>query len=75
MSDERDTEAPPAGEQLHLPRPSLLPPILAVGLALALVGVTVSIILTVAGLAISIPALVLWIRSAREDMADLPPGH
>ena len=70
-----EDEVPPAGEQLHMPSPSLLPVLLAVGLALALVGVTVSIILTIVGLLIAIPVIVLWIRAARDETAELPPGH
>ena len=65
----------PTGEQLHVPKPSLLPVLTAVGLTLALVGVTVSIIFTIAGALITIPVLVRWIRSSRDDMAELPPGH
>jgi len=72
---ELDVDAPPAGEQLHIPRPSLLPLLTTVGLTLALVGVTISIIFTVLGLVIALPAIVLWVRSAREELAELPPGH
>jgi Flp pilus assembly protein TadB len=70
-----DGDAPPTGEQLHVPRPSLLPVLAAVGLTLALVGVTVSIIFTIVGLLITLPVLVRWIRSSRDDIAELPPGH
>ena len=42
---------------------------------LALVGVMVSVILTVAGLVIAIPVLVVWVRSSREELGELPPGH
>jgi len=70
-----EDDVPPAGEQLHMPRPSLLPVLLAVGLTLALIGVTVTIIFTIVGLLITIPVLVLWIRSARDETAELPPGH
>jgi len=70
-----DEHPPPSGEQLHVPRPSWLPVLLAVGLTLALVGVTVSIVFTIIGLLIAIPVLVRWIRSAREEMGELPPGH
>ena len=51
------------------------PVLAAVGLTLALVGVTVSIIFTIVGLLITIPVLVRWIRSSRDDIAELPPGH
>jgi hypothetical protein len=70
-----DGETPPAGEQLHMPRPSLLPLLAAVGITLAIVGVTIGWAFTVIGLLILIPVVVRWIRSAREDTAELPPGH
>ena len=75
MSDERAGDVPPPGEQLHLPGPSRLPVLLAVGAMLALVGVTVSLILVGIGLAILLPVLVIWIRSSREEFTELPPGH
>ena len=75
MSELQDDVPPAAGEQLHMPSPSLLPVLLAVGLPLALVGVTVGIIFTIVWLLITIPVLVLWIRSARDETAELPPGH
>jgi hypothetical protein len=70
-----EDDVPPTGEQLHMPSPSLLPVLLAVGLTLALVGVTVSIIFTIVGGLITIPVLVVWIRSSRGETAELPPGH
>ena len=70
-----EDDAPPIGEQLHLASPSLYPVLLAVGLTLALVGVTVSIVFTIAGLLITIPVLLRWVRSARHEAAELPPGH
>jgi hypothetical protein len=72
---EFEEQTPPTGEQLHIPRPSWMPVLLAVGLTLALIGVTISIVFTIVGLLITIPVLVRWIRSAREEMAELPPGH
>ena len=67
--------APPVGEQIHLPGPSILPLVLAAGITLALIGVTVSKILVVLGLLIAIPSIVLWIRTTRADIAELPPSH
>ena len=75
MTSHLDDEAPPAGEQLHIPKPSLLPVLTTVGMTLALVGVTISIVLVVIGLLIAVPSIVAWIRSAREEFAELPPGH
>ena len=70
-----DGDVPPAGEQVHVPKPSLLPVVTTAGLTLAPVGVTLGIVFLVIGLLIAIPAIVYWIRSAREELAELPPGH
>ena len=44
-----DPEVPPVGEEIHLPGPSVLPVLTAVGITLLLVGVTTFIELTVVG--------------------------
>jgi hypothetical protein len=74
VSSEQDSP-PHAGEQIHVPTPSLYPLLLAVGLTLSLVGITTTLILTGIGILITVPTLVRWIRSARADYAELPPGH
>ena len=53
-----DPETPPVGEEVHLPGPSLLPLLTAVGITLALVGITTMIELTVVGV-----ILTVWSRS------------
>ena len=72
---EPDGDAPPAGEQLHIPKPSLQPVLVTVGVTLALVGVTLGLVFVVIVLLIAIPSIVSWIRSARDELAELPPGH
>jgi O-antigen ligase len=72
--DSVEEDPPPAGEEIHLPGPSVLPLLLAVGITVALVGVTISPIFIVAGLALAIPVLVRWIREARAELHELPPG-
>jgi hypothetical protein len=74
VSSEQDSP-PQAGEQIHVPTPSLYPLLLAVGLTLSLVGITTTLILTGIGILITVPTLVRWIRSARADYSELPPGH
>jgi hypothetical protein len=44
-----DPEVPPVGEEIHLPGPSILPVLTAVGITLTLVGITTFIELTVIG--------------------------
>ena len=69
-----EPDVPPAGEEIHLPEPSILPMLLAVGITIALVGVTISPILIVIGVGLSVPVLYKWIRSARAEFRHLPPG-
>ena len=74
---ERDetVEAPPAGEEIHLPAPSIIPLLNASGLALAIVGITISTIFIVAGLLLFVSTAIVWIRDARRDMDQLPLDH
>jgi hypothetical protein len=74
---ERDesVEAPPVGEQIHMPEPSILPVINAAGLAVAITGITISLILVIAGLVVFFATAIVWIRSARREMEDLPLEH
>jgi Cytochrome c oxidase subunit IV len=70
-----DEDVPPAGESVHLPEPSLLPVIVAAGVAIALVGVVISWVVVVIGVIPALIAIVRWIRETREDIAELPLEH
>jgi hypothetical protein len=73
--DEIVEEVPPAGEQIHLPNPSILPLLNAVGLATAIVGIPISLILVVPGLVLFVVTAAIWIRGARREMDELPLDH
>ena len=66
---------PPPSEEVHLPEPSYLPALVALGLTLALVGVVLTWALTGIGVVIFVVALARWIRQTREEMAELPLEH
>jgi O-antigen ligase len=68
-------EAPPVGEQIHMPSPSILPLLNAVGLSIAIVGITISTIFIVAGLLLFVATALVWIRDARREMDELPLEH
>ncbi len=68
-------DAPPVGEEIHMPAPSILPILNAVGLSLAIVGITISTILIVIGLVLFVVTALLWIRGARREMEELPLDH
>jgi hypothetical protein len=70
-----EREPPPAGEDVHLPGPSIQPVLLAVGLTIGLVGVTLSIWLVIAGGLLSIGVIARWIADTRRDVDELPLEH
>jgi len=70
-----DPEIPPAGEEVHLPGPSILPLLTAVGITLALVGVTTMIVLTVIGVVLTVWCLWRWISDTRREIDELPLEH
>jgi hypothetical protein len=70
-----DPEVPPVGEEIHLPGPSLLPLLTAVGITLTLVGVTTFIELTIAGGILTIVCVLRWIGDTRRDVDELPLDH
>lgn len=72
---EREYPAPPAGEDIHLPGPTLLPIACALGITLAVIGTTISIILVVVGVLIVLFTTVRWIADTRRDIAELPLEH
>ena len=67
--------APPVGEEIHMPEPSLIPILNAFGLTVALIGVTSSMVVLIAGTILFVITLVLWIRDARREFASLPAEH
>ena len=68
-------QAPPRGEAVHLPGPSYLPVLVALGITLAVVGVVVNWVMCGIGVAIAVYAIVKWIVETRQDIADLPLEH
>jgi hypothetical protein len=70
-----DPDVPPAGEEIHLPGPSIQPLLLTVGITMALLGVTIFFPFVIAGVLLSVAVIVSWIRSARRDIDELPLEH
>ena len=65
-------EIPPTGEEIHLPGPSILPLLTAVGITLALVGITTFIELTVVGVILTIVCVVPLDQDTRHEIDELP---
>jgi len=72
---DREIEAPPAGEQIHMPRPSLIPLLNAVGLTVAILGVTIGRPLLFGGALLFLVTTVIWIRDTARDIEELPAEH
>jgi hypothetical protein len=70
-----DPDVPPAGEEIHLPGPSIQPLLLAVGITVALVGVTTFFPLVIAGLILTVWVIIAWIRDTRREIDELPLDH
>jgi hypothetical protein len=67
-----EPDLPPIGEEIHLSPPSVLPLLSALGITLALIGVTTYIELTIGGGLLTIGCLLRWIRNTRREVDELP---
>ena len=70
-----DPDVPPAGEEIHLPGPSIQPLLLAFGITIAIVGITTFFVLVVAGVVLTIGTIAFWIRGTRREIDELPLDH
>ena len=76
MSDrDHPTPAPPAGEPIHLPGPSILPFLCAIAITLVVIGTTINIIISIVGLILLVVVVLRWIGDTRRDIAELPEEH
>ena len=73
--DPEHRAAPPAGEQIHMPEPSIIPVINAASLAVAIVAITLSWIIVAAALVVFAATTVRWVADVRRDIAELPLDH
>ena len=74
MSD-IEQQAPPVGEEIHLPGPTLIPIASAAGITLIVIGTTIDWIFSLVGGVIFIVTTIMWIRDTRRDVAQLPEDH
>jgi hypothetical protein len=70
-----ESDAPQVGEEIHMPEPSILPVLNAAGLSLAIVGITISLVVTIVGATLFLVTLVRWIRAATHEISELPAEH
>jgi hypothetical protein len=75
MSGEIQREAPPVGEEIHLPGPSMIPFVNAIGITMIVIGTTISWWISIVGLVIFLITTWRWVRDTRRDVEDLPETH
>jgi hypothetical protein len=69
------TGAPPVGEEVHMPAPSILPLINAAALALAIVSITISWWVVGFAMIVFLATAARWVRDVKRDIAELPLDH
>ncbi len=75
MTDHEPIAAPPVGEEIHFPEPSIIPLLNAVGLTIAILGVTFHWFVFAFGIVLFLATLIPWIRSTARDIDALPLEH
>jgi hypothetical protein len=75
MSELEHRPIPPAGEEVHMPEPSIIPLVNAAALAIAIVSLTLSWYVVALGGVVFLITAVKWIADVRRDIASLPLEH
>lgn len=73
--DDDPGTAPPTGEEIHMPAPSLLPLVNAAAVALGIVSLTLSWYLVGFAAIVFLATTIRWVADVRRDIADLPLDH
>ncbi len=66
---------PPAGEEIHLPGPTLLPLLTGAAITLIVIGTTISIVFIVIGVILLVVCVFRWVADTSRDVAALPEEH
>ncbi|HTU28602.1 MAG TPA: cytochrome c oxidase subunit 4 [Solirubrobacteraceae bacterium] len=72
---EYDENVPPAGEDIHLPGPSVLPLLVAIAITCMVIGLTLSWWFSIFGVVLFVISAGTWIRDTRRDIDELPEEH
>jgi len=75
MSELEHRAVPPAGEEIHMPEPSIIPLVNSAALAITIVSITLSwYVVALAGVVFAITTI-KWIADVRRDIDALPLEH
>jgi chromate transport protein ChrA len=72
---EVEQETPPVGEEIHLPGPTAIPIVMAIGITLTVCGTTINWLMSALGGVIFIVTAAMWIRDTKRDVDALPEDH
>jgi type IV secretory pathway TrbD component len=72
---EYDENVPPAGEDIHLPGPSVLPLLVAIAITCMVIGLTLSWWFSIFGVVLFVISTGIWVRDTRRDIDELPEEH
>ena len=75
MSELQHRPVPPAGEEIHMPEPSIVPIVNAAALAIAIVSITLSWYVVALAGTVFLITTIRWIVDVRRDIAALPLEH
>ena len=67
--------APPPGEEIHLPGPTILPFACAIAITLIVIGTTINLLFSAIGLVAFVIIVIRWVQDTRRDVAELPEEH
>ena len=75
MSELEQRPVPPAGEEIHMPEPSIIPIVNAAALAITIVSLTLSWYFVALGGIVFLITTIKWIGDVRRDIDALPLEH
>jgi hypothetical protein len=75
MSELEHRPIPPAGEEIHMPEPSLIPLVNSAALAIMIVSITLSWYVVAAAGVVFLVTTIRWIADVRRDIGALPLEH
>ena len=75
MSELEHRPIPPAGEEVHMPEPSIIPLVNAAALAIAIVSLTLDWYTVAVGGVVFVITAIKWIADVRRDIEALPLEH
>jgi hypothetical protein len=73
--DLHETDAPPSGEEIHLPGPTLIPFLTAIAITLIVIGTTLGWVFSIIGAVMLIGLIIRWVGDTRRDIEQLPEDH